>query len=414
MWKLRRPAAAWVSGVLALSAAGACSARPTSTASGTGGTVAASPSTAAPSTAPATSPPSTAPACTTASVVGSWPLPKKAALILVAPVLDFQAASEQVAAADGAGGILFLGGAAPPADLARQLAAAFAHRTSPIVPMVMADQEGGGVQRLAGAVTSLPWPRIMAETLTPQQVRQMAATVGSQMRTLGVTVDLAPVLDVDGGEGPNAVNPDGYRSFSAFPAVAAQYGMAFADGLESAGVLAVAKHFPGLGGASRNTDYGPATTQSIQELQAGGLNPFRAAIDGGIGAIMVSNASVPGLTTVPASLSSAVITGLLRGQLGFQGLVLTDSLSAGAISESGYTLPQAVVAAVGAGADMVLFGSTLTPAQTAMQEPAALDSTIKQLTGAIVSAVSDGSLPLSRVNDAVVHIVTADHASLCP
>ncbi|HLI25282.1 MAG TPA: glycoside hydrolase family 3 N-terminal domain-containing protein [Acidimicrobiales bacterium] len=345
--------------------------------------------------------------------MSAWPLAEKVALLLVPPVLDFQTASEQVAASDGVGGILFLGDAQPPAGLAQQLAAAFAHRGAPVAPMVMADEEGGGVQRLAGAVTSLPWPRVMAETLTPQQVQQMAATVGSQMRALGVNVDLAPVLDVDGGEGPNASDPDGYRSFSAVPAVAAQYGTAFADGLESAGVLAVAKHFPGLGGASRNTDYGPATTQPIQQLEAGGLDPFRAAIAGGIGAVMVSNASVPGLTTLPASLSPAVITGLLRGQLGFQGLVMTDSLSAGAISQSGYDLPHAVVAAVAAGADMVLFGSTLTPAQTALQEPSALNSTIQQLVGALVAAVDGGTLPLSRVNDAVIHIVTADHADLC-
>src|SRR5262249_28158003 len=135
-------------------------------------------------------------------------------------------------------------------------------------------------------------------------------------------------VDVDGGAGPSATNPDGSRSFSADPAVAAQYGVAFLQGLRAGGVLPVVKHFPGLGGSSGNTDVGPAQTLPLAALRTAGLPPFEAAIRAGAPAVMIANATVPGLTNLPASLSSNAIDGLLRHDLGFGGLVLTDSLSA--------------------------------------------------------------------------------------
>ena len=184
--------------------------------------------------------------------------------------------------------------------------------------------------------------------------------------------------------------------------------------MQATGVVPVVKHFPGLGGASANTDYGPAATLPLATLRTGGLIPFQAAIAAGASAVMVANAAVPGLTTRPASLSPAVVNGLLRHDLGFDGLVLTDSLSAGAISQSGYQLPQAAVAAVSAGADMVLFGSTLTPAQTALLSPANVSATIGTLVAALGAATTNGSLSVTRLNTAVAHVLAAKHVQLCP
>jgi beta-N-acetylhexosaminidase len=324
-------------------------------------------------------------------------------------VLNFNPAVLQVVSAAGAGGLLILGSAAPPSDLAAHLAAP----TPGGAPLAMADQEGGGVQRLGAPVPTMPWPRVMAETMTPQQVQALATSVGSSMRALGVDVNLAPVLDLDAGPGPSATDPDGLRSFSAVPATAARYGVAFMKGMQAAGVVPVVKHFPGLGGASGNTDYGPATTPPLAELRAAGLIPFQAAIAAGAPAVMVANAAVPGLTNLPASLSPAVINGLLRGDLGFDGLVLTDSLSAGAITHSGYQLPQAAVAAISAGADMVLFGSTLTPAEVARLSPANVSATINSIVAAIAAAVAAGSLSTARLNAAVAHVLAVKHAQLC-
>jgi beta-N-acetylhexosaminidase len=319
----------------------------------------------------------------------------------------------RVANAAGAGGILFLGSASAPANVAADLQASVAPGAPRPAPLVMVDQEGGGVQRLGNAVPSMPWPRTMAQTLSPDQVQTLATNVGTRMRELGVDVNLAPVVDLDAGPGPSAADPDGLRSFSALPATTARYGIAFVDGMQTAGIVPVVKHFPGLGGASGNTDYGPATTQPLSALKTSGLIPFQAAIAAGAPAVMVANASVPGLTSLPASLSPAAINGLLRHDLGFSGLVLTDSLSAGAITQAGYQLPEAAVAAISAGADMILFGSTLTVDQTLLLGASQVAATIGHIVDAIVVATSKGTIPISRLDDAVSHVLAVKHARLC-
>jgi beta-N-acetylhexosaminidase len=128
---------------------------------------------------------------------------------------------------------------------------------------------------------------------------------------------------------------------------------------------------------------------------------------------MIANATVPGLTSLPASVSPAAINGLLRRDLGFNGLVLTDSLSAGAITQAGYQLPDAAVAAISAGADMILFGSTLTVAQTQLLSPSEVAATIGRIVDAIVVATAQGAIAVSRLDDAVSHVLAAKHVQLC-
>lgn len=337
--------------------------------------------------------------------VRRWPLSRRVAQLVVAPSLDFDVGQLGAVARMGVGGILFLGNGAVPADLATLLTSLDGAVPGQIRLLAMADEEGGGVQRLEGQVEDFPWPRQLAADMTAPEVEALADEVGKQMGDLGVDVDLAPVLDLDNGAGPDATDPDGLRSFSATPSVAARYGVAFMQGLAAAGVLPVLKHFPGLGGATANTEYSLALTEPLQSLEAGGLQPFEEAIAGGARAVMVSNAEVPGLSSVPASLSAAVITNLLRHQLGFRGLVITDSLSAGAISQSGYTLPEAAVAALAAGADMVLFGSTLTLAQTELISPANVASSVKQVISAVLDAVASGRLSVARIDEAVASVL---------
>ena len=344
---------------------------------------------------PSSSTPSTTVGCVDESSVNTWSLARRAAMLIVAPDLDFSPAVLAVARSAGVGGVLFLGGAGAPGNLASVIADQLDGGTNP-KPLAMADEEGGGVQRLGGAVINLPWPRTMAATMSPAEVQGQAATLGSQMLALGVDVDLAPVLDVDGRPGPSSTNPDGLRSFSADPAVASAYGVAFTKGLQGGGVLSVVKHFPGLGGSTGNTDYAPAATLPWAQLRIEGLPPFRAAIAAGARAVMVSNAYVPGLTTLPASISSAVIDGVLRSQLGFGGLVVTDSLSAGAIASAGFSVPAAAVAAIEAGADMILFGSTLDSAQTALLSPANVSSSITGIVAALRAAAESGALAQPR------------------
>ncbi|MGH9078074.1 MAG: glycoside hydrolase family 3 protein [Acidimicrobiales bacterium] len=332
----------------------------------------------------------------------------------MAPVVDFDMDIAGTELAGGVGGILFLGNAAPPADLAAKIRyREMASRADP-APLVMADEEGGGVQRLAGAVPPMPWARLLAATTSPAGARALAASVGRQMRLLGVNVDLAPVLDVDGRAGPSPKNPDGLRSFSPSPAVAGRYGIAMLQGLRAGGVMPVVKHFPGLGGSQTNTDYGSAATLPIATLRTGGLLPFEAAIAAGAPSVMISNAMVPGLTSQPASLSSAVIDGLLRNQLGFTGLVMTDSLSAAAISQAGYSLETAAVDSIAAGSDMVLWGAVPAPSPTPSPVGRPVANTVSRLDTAIVEAVRSGRLPVERLDDAVAHVLAAKDVHLCP
>ena len=357
---------------------------------------------ASPSSSTSARPPSAAAAaaCSAIRVLGTWSLERRAAQLVVVPVEEDAVLSVRTLVTEGTGGIILFGSDAPstlPADLA-----ALRRAAGDVPPLIMVDEEGGEIQRMANLVGDMPWPRTMAATLTRAQIRALAEQVGRRMRAAGVTMDLAPVIDLSDGPGPDAAHPDGPRSFSISPSVAAAYGIAFAQGLRDGGVIPVYKHFPGLGQATYNTDSGPASVPPLSVLKAAALLPFEAAIRAGATAVMVGNVTVPGLTgAVPATLSAPAITGLLRGQLGFHGLVLTDSLSALAVADAGYSVPQAAAHSIEAGADMVLFDSVTAGVTT------------NDIVASIVSAVTSGRLPVSRLDAAVQHVLGAKNISLC-
>jgi len=351
--------------------------------------------------------------CSNASVIAGWPLSERLARVVAVPSLNFDLPQLSGVIAQGAGGVLFLGSAPAPTSLATMISSVQSSPAGHVPILTMADEEGGGIQRLQGVVQTFGWPRDLAASDSATQVEALATDVGHQMRAAGVDMDLAPVLDVDGRPGPSNSDPDGSRSFSAQPTVASSYGIAFAQGLEAGGVIPVVKHFPGLGGSTVNSDLGAAATVPLDQEETLGLPPFIAAIATNIPAVMVGNNSVPGLTAGPASLSSAAISGLLRSKLGFSGAVLTDSLSAGAVSAAGYTVPSAAVAAIEAGADLVLFGSTQTPQQEELLAPSSVMETMNAIVTALTLAVHSGSLPVSRVDAAVGHVIALQNVDLC-
>jgi len=340
--------------------------------------------------------------CTTASVLAGWPLRRLAEQIVVVPVDENDVSSVRDEVAAGAGGVILFGSSAP-TDLGAQLARLRKAAPGGVAPLVMTDEEGGAVQRMANLVGDIPAARTMGATMTPRRIRRLAHRAGTRMRAAGVTMDLAPVLALDGRPGPSATNPDGTRSFSPHRRVATRAGLAFAAGLRSAGVIPVVKHFPGLGGATANTDVAPAQTRPWSRLQHRGLLPFVAAVRAGIPAVMVANATVPGLTGRPASLSRAVISRVLRHRLGFTGLVITDSLSAVAVSDAGFGVPAASVQALGAGADLVLYGAA----------PDQVGPLTRRTVQAIVSAVRTGHLARHRLRAAALHVLRAKHVDLC-
>jgi beta-N-acetylhexosaminidase len=355
----------------------------------------------APTPSNSKSPSPSATPCSNQMVLARWTIDRLAAQVVAVPVQETDVASVAAEVSQGVGGVLLFGATAP-GDLGSALASVESTGPGGIRPFVMTDEEGGGVQRMANLVGSIPWARQMGSTMSPAEIQSLAESVGKAMLQQGVTMDLAPVLDVDGGDGPNAIDPDGWRSFSDNTTVATNDGLAFAAGLEAAGVIPVVKHFPGLGGASGNTDDGPASTLPYPTLLGGGLLPFEAAVSAKLPAVMVSNATVPGLSTLPASLSAAVIDGLLVGQLHYQGLILTDSLDALAISDLGLNVAQASVESITAGADMILFSSG---------DQAQILASIQ---AAMVAAVGDGQLSQGRLVDAASKVLSAKGVSLCP
>jgi beta-N-acetylhexosaminidase len=214
-------------------------------------------------------------------------------------------------------------------------------------PLVATDQEGGDVKRLPDEPPDLA-PDAIANS---GGARAEGLDTGNALAGLGIDVDLAPVLDL--GEPGSFVAS---RTFGDDPSRVASLGVAFADGLTDGGVAATAKHFPGLGLATEDTDTGPSIVDASRADLARGLKPFRAAIDASIPLIMVANATYSAYDPDrPATLSSRVIGGLLRGRLGYEGVVVTDDLGAGALAGAGIHEAEAAVAAARAGADLLLF-----------------------------------------------------------
>lgn len=335
-------------------------------------------------------------------MLATWSDQRLAEQTIVVPVDATQVGAVTQEVAAGAGGVILFGSTAP-ADLGTQVHTLVSGAPDGIAPLVMSDEEGGVVQRMANLVGTIPSARQMGATMTAAQIQQLASNLAAPLRSAGVTMDLAPVLDIDDGAGPNNSDPDGTRSFSNDPAVASADGRAFAAGLIAGGVVPVVKHFPGLGHATGNTDVMSASTPAWSTLQTSGLIPFRDAITADVPAVMVANATIPGLSTLPASVSPAVITTVLRDQLGFRGLVLTDSLSAVAMQNAGYTVPQAAVAAIEAGGDMILFNASATDVGAVNQN----------IVTALLAAEQAGTLSRDRLLDAAAHVLTAKGANLC-
>ncbi len=236
------------------------------------------------------------------------------------------------------------------AEIKRLRAAALAGGNPPL--LVSIDQEGGIVERLPALAPALS-PSTLAQNDDPNAARLEGRATGFQLRELGIDVNLAPVLDVPSSVG-QFMTP---RAFGTNPAQVGRLGLAFASGLRREGVAATAKHFPGLGRAIENTDFAPTTIEASRRELRKDIEPFAAAIAEGFELVMASSGSYPGLGSAePAVMSREVLTDLLRGELGFGGVVITDDLLAPAIAGE-RSRADAAIAASAAGADLLLFAA---------------------------------------------------------
>ncbi len=266
------------------------------------------------------------------------------------------------------------------ADVQQLQQAASAGGNPPL--LVMVDQEGGDVKRLKNGPPTVS-PADLGKSGDQGQARDQGQQTGAFLRGLGVNVDLAPVLDV---AHQNTADTIRSRTFGSNPDTVATVGVAFAQGLQDGGAVATAKHFPGLGYATVNTDDNAVTIAATSGELQNDLTPFKAAVEAGVGMVMVSTASYPTLgAKKPAALSPTIVKNLLRGQLGFDGVVITDDLEGQAVSG---TLPPALagIGALRAGDDLLLYAKSAKTSATAF--------------GQLVKEVKSGQLDRSVVQSA--------------
>ena len=260
-----------------------------------------------------------------------------------------------------------------------------------IEPVIAIDEEGGDVTRIAYQQGS-PYPGNAALGAVDDVAltRQVHWAIGTDLSALGVNLDMAPCADVLGTTDSPAI---GTRSFGSDTDLVARHTAAAVTGLQAAGVAACAKHFPGHGRTSTDSHHALATIEgTLEDLRLKDLPPFSAAIKAGAAAVMPSHLLLPELTgSLAASVSAAAISGLLRGELGFEGVVISDALEMKALRDA-YGIPGAAVRALAAGNDLLCFGRDTG------------EDVYFAVRAALVDAVRSGELPGSRLEDAAERV----------
>ncbi len=285
-------------------------------------------------------------------------------------------------AAAGLGGVVLYGrNIADPDQLSRLNAELHADRGELLIAV---DEEGGDVTRLeAKTGSSYPGNLALGAAGDPRLTHDVAAAMGIQLAAAGIDLDLAPDADVNS----NPSNPIiGTRAFGSEAGMVSAHTSAWVEGLQSAGVAACAKHFPGHGDTSVDSHLGlPVVSEDPHERA---LAPFQAAIDSGVLAIMSAHIVVPAIDVVPATISHRIMTELLRGELHFRGLAITDGLEMRGLSD-GYGVAEGAVRSLIAGCDALCIGGGL-----------ADEDIVAEVCGAIVAAVEAGRLSEQRLAEA--------------
>jgi beta-N-acetylhexosaminidase len=264
--------------------------------------------------------------------------------------------------------------------------AALSQRRS-IPALVAADQEGGIVARVGPPATELPGNMALGATRSTDDAQTAARISGSEIKALGINWNFAPVADVN----VNAANPViGVRSYSEDPTLAADMTAAQVRGYQGANIAAAAKHFPGHGDTATDSHTGiPVIDHTREQWETIDKPPFQAAIDQGVRAIMTAHIVVPSLDPSgdPATLSKPIMTGILRQEMGYDGVVITDSLGMAGVRDK-YGDDRVPVLALKAGADMLLMPPDLDLAYNA-----------------VLDAVRSGELTEERINTSVSRIL---------
>ena len=274
-----------------------------------------------------------------------------------------------------------------------------------IPQLIFVDQEGGNVNRIPYSTIGVS-NMALGATGDPENARTMAAIHGEEISLLGIHVNFAPVVDVNN----NAANPViGIRSFSDNPQAVAEFGCAYMAGLHDTGTLAALKHFPGHGNTDTDSHTGfPLINSTYDELKANELIPFQAAIDAGADMVMTAHIQYPRIeketfTSVssgeqlylPATMSRTILTDILRGDMGFDGVIVSDALDMAAIADN-FGMEDILKLTINAGVDLLIL-------------PAVKDTNLFRQAGAYVDTavalVESGEISEERIDEAVLRIL---------
>jgi len=311
--------------------------------------------------------------------------PERLALQVLLPGFSGTHLSDDVARLldEGLGGVCLFASNMPAVSLTEAI------RSVAPRAVVAVDEEGGDVTRLHASTGSPVLGHAALGVVDDVDLtRRTAAMIGAELAAAGITLDLGPVADVNS-------NPDnpviGVRSFGSDAALVARHVAAYVEGLHAAGIAACAKHFPGHGDTYEDSHLAlPRVTATVDELMARELVPFRAAVDAGVDAVMTSHLVVGAVDDRPATLSAPVLQ-LLRDDLGFGGLVVSDALDMAGAS-AGRGIPAAAVAALQAGCDLLCLGA---------DKDASL---VRAVQAALVAAIRSGELAGSRLEEAASRV----------
>lgn len=260
------------------------------------------------------------------------------------------------------------------------------------IPLFIAiDHEGGTVTRFSQGVTELPANMALGAARSPHHASEVARIAASELHAMGINTNLAPVLDVN----DNPLNPViGLRSYGESPDLVTSLGTAYIESLQRGGVIATAKHFPGHGSTSTDSHLGlSVVARTREELERTDLAPFRAAIEKRVGMIMTAHVALPALDdgkSIPATLSRRVVADLLRGELGYDGVIISDDMGMGAITH-GFGPGESAIMAVQAGVDCILMAGGFEE-QSSMHR-------------ALLDAVGDGRISEARIGASVARIL---------
>jgi beta-N-acetylhexosaminidase len=263
-------------------------------------------------------------------------------------------------------------------------------KNSSSLPLLLGvDQEGGRVTRLPGGLVNFPPNKQIGQVNNPDFSYKVGTLLGHEVKEFGLNLDFGPVLDINS----NPTNPViGDRSFGNNPKIVSRLGIQTMKGIQSQNVIPTIKHFPGHGDTSVDSHLElPVVNKSLKELKELELIPFERAIDQGADVVMVAHILLPELDkNNPASMSKAVMTDLLRKQLSFTGVIITDDMTMGAITEH-FDIGKAAVESVKAGSDIILVGHGY--------------NNVEKIISSLKAAVQNGEISEQRLNESIERII---------